>query len=262
MIYTILEKLEYQKTKLDREIRSLQSKLSTFPPGKFLATRNGKYFKWYRYINNQKFPISKKDKYFAEKMAEKNYLMCCLEDMLLEQKALNEHIHTLSPNYGKASSFLNTPSEALRLYTRHHKLLDEKIIEWINTPYKKNTNHLKDLIYNTVTGEKVRSKSEVIIYTTLLKYNIPFHYEEEISFGNEILYPDFTIMHPKTGKIYLWEHFGAIEKKKYQDNTFKKLKTYIQNNYFPTINLITTYETISDPIDPLYVEKLIEYYFL
>lgn len=194
-------------------------------------------------------------------MVEKNYLMYQLEDKRLENKALEEHIRILSTGYGNVQRFLNTPSEALRLFSKHHKFIEDEVNEWYITPYQKNNGHPEDLIFNTITGEKVRSKSEVIIYTALLNHHIPFHYEENIKFGNEVLSPDFTLRHPKTGKLYLWEHFGAIEKKGYRDKNLKKLKTYIQNGYYPTINLITTFETLDDPLDPVYVEKLIEYYF-
>ena len=120
----------------------------------------------------------------------------------------------------------------------------------------------KDLIHETLPNVFVRSKSEAIIYMSLLKHSIPFHYEEILSFGNSEFYPDFTIRHPKTGKYFYWEHFGKIDSKRYQRRTFSKLEDYASCGIYPTINLITTYETADHPLTFDKVERVIEEYFL
>ena len=91
---------------------------------------------------------------------------------------------------------------------------------------------------------------------------IPFRYECELQLGEIFIYPDFTIRHPKTGEIYYWEHFGRMDDSKYNKNVPSKLQLYISNGIIPSIQLITTYETIENPLSSEKVESLIREYFL
>ena len=118
------------------------------------------------------------------------------------------------------------------------------------------------LIHKTLRGELVRSKSEVIIADTLFTYKIPFRYECHLDLNGVIVYPDFTILHPETMEKYYWEHFGLMEKAIYRERTFNKLALYGEHNILPSINLITTYETQSHPINSEYIQQIIENTFL
>lgn len=44
----------------------------------------------------------------------------------------------------------------------------------------------------------------------------------------------------------------------YRDHAFNKMKLYGNYNIFPSVNLITTYETKSHPINSYKVEQLIQ----
>lgn len=76
-----------------------------------------------------------------------------------------------------------------------------------------------------------------------------------------VLYPDFTIRHPKTGEIFYWEHFGLMDDSNYCKNVLSKLQIYISNGIIPTIQLITTYETKDHPLNMEQVEKIVKQYF-
>ena len=76
------------------------------------------------------------------------------------------------------------------------------------------------------------------------------------------LFPDFTIRHPKSGEFYYWEHFGLIDDPGYRKNAMSKLQLYASHGIFPTINLITTYETKYTPLNPEYVNLLVSHYFI
>ncbi len=77
-----------------------------------------------------------------------------------------------------------------------------------------------------------------------------------------ILYPDFTIRHPKTGEYFYWEHFGLMDDPVYCKNTFSKLQLYTTNNIVPDINLITTYETRERPLSMEKIERIITEHFI
>jgi len=101
-----------------------------------------------------------------------------------------------------------------------------------------------------------------MIATFLYTNGIPFRYECALELNTSIIYPDFTIRHPHTGKIYYWEHFGRMDDPIYYKNTYSKLLLYTSNNIIPSIQLITTYETQTNPLTIDTIEKTINEYFL
>lgn len=107
----------------------------------------------------------------------------------------------------------------------------------------------------------VRSKSEALICIHLYIHKIPFRYECALRLGKEIYYPDFTIRHPRTGKIIYWEHLGSIDKQKYVKRNYNKIAIYNEYGIYQTENLILTYETEQNPMTPQKIEKIIEDYF-
>ena len=64
-----------------------------------------------------------------------------------------------------------------------------------------------------------------------------------------MIYPDFTIRDPSSGKTYYWEHFGMMDQPSYAARTFSKLQLYTSFQIIPSIQLITTYETQEHPLE-------------
>ena len=134
--------------------------------------------------------------------------------------------------------------------------------KWRAESYETNPSHPENLIHTTLAGHKVRSKSEVIISNLLYTNQIPYRYEAALPLKEFTTYPDFTIMHPVTNKIFYWEHFGMMDNAPYCDTACNKLKTYCYNGIFPSMQLITTYETSKCPISTDQVQQIITQYFL
>lgn len=86
--------------------------------------------------------------------------------------------------------------------------------------------------------------------------------EYALQLGESTVFPDFTIRHPQTKQYYYWEHFGMMDNDSYSTKALSKLRLYTANEIFPSIQLITTYETKDQPLDSAFVEMLIKYYFL
>lgn len=92
-------------------------------------------------------------------------------------------------------------------------------------------------IHQTVSGEMVRSKSEVIIANLLSDNGISFLYEKRLEAGGVGFWPDFTIRSGE--KTYYWEHLGRLDLEQYRQNWAIKKSWYEQ--HFPG-QLITTEE--------------------
>lgn len=103
--------------------------------------------------------------------------------------------------------------------------------------------HNLNLIYSTSKGDKVRSKSEVIIANLLFQNSIKYEYEKRLYYNENDLsiLPDFTIHLPDGREIY-WEHLGMIGTEDYDKRWLKKLKIY--NDFFPGM-MVKTYEGAS-----------------
>ena len=96
-----------------------------------------------------------------------------------------------------------------------------------------------NLMHATLKGDKVRSKSEVIIANLLFQHKIKYAYEEPLCYdGNKLISPDFTIYMADGKKMY-WEHLGMIGTESYDKRWLEKLDIY--TSYFPGM-LVKTYE--------------------
>lgn len=99
--------------------------------------------------------------------------------------------------------------------------------------------HALNKIYSTERGDRVRSKSEVIIANLLYKHGIDYKYEEKLYYStSKWIEPDFTIILKDKSKIY-WEHLGMIGVESYDKHWKEKLDIY--RKYFPN-QYVFTYE--------------------
>ena len=103
-----------------------------------------------------------------------------------------------------------------------------------------------------------------IIADELYRYNIPYKYEMPIQLrvGNRSIsfYPDFTAMNKRTGKRWVIEHFGMMDKTSYYENALQKLDRYEKNNMLVGVDLIFLHETSSVPLNINSLRKYIETY--
>lgn len=244
-----------ESRRLDEQIKSLQAQLKTFPDGDFYCNKNGNRYKWFRVINGVKQYLKKSDHSLAEQLAIKKYLSLQLEDSLREKTAIDFYLRHHVP--AKAEQLLTQNSEYQKLLSPHFKLLSEELEEWSKSEFTQCIKYPEGKIHQAPSGNMVRSKSEVLIDMVLYTNQIPFRYECELKLDDTIIYPDFTIRNPRTGKLYYWEHFGKMDDPVYARNTTLKLNTYISHNIIPDIDLITTYETMDHPLSIQTIDSII-----
>lgn len=242
------------------KILKLQQQLEGYPKGKIACLKNGKYAKWYHVLDGERKYIPKSDTRFARQLVEKQYVQAKLEDALMDKKALSKYMKTVSGYRSSEELFFKNSfyGDILRNAERHSIDLNT----WQNNDYPRNPLYPEMLKFKSISGNLLRSKSELIIEQLLFTYQIPYRYECKLEMGETVFYPDFTIIHPKTRKIYYWEHFGMMDNSKYARKVFNKLEIYCENNIIPSVNLITTFETQDAPLDAIKVENIIRQYFL
>ncbi len=108
-------------------------------------------------------------------------------------------------------------------------------------------------------GTPVRSKVEAMIYARLCAagFYVIYEFPIEIEKGRYVC-PDFLLIHPITGQIYIWEHlglwFGAEDTSSYRRSYLQKLDFYSAIGFVTGINLFTSFE----PEEGLDMEKITE----
>jgi hypothetical protein len=94
-------------------------------------------------------------------------------------------------------------------------------------------------IHEALSGDMLRSKSEVIIANMLHERGVPFLYERPLFAGDGTLrLPDFTVTW--AGKTYYWEHLGRLDDADYAEAWKQKRAWY--ERWFPG-QLVTTKES-------------------
>ena len=261
MIAILYDKIIKEREILVKDIKDTEELLKGLPNGKFICTRNDTRFKWYCRDGAKLQYIPKSEQEFAKQLAKKKYLLLKLESLNNEMNAIDAYLSKYNTNKcSKADNLLYHPGYNALLGSEF-KSYSEKVEEWCKASYNKNPKYTEKLIYKTISGGYVRSKSEEIIDMALYMNGIPFRYECELVLGENMLYPDFTILHPINGKIYYWEHFGMMDDDNYVNNACAKLKMYAMNGILPSVQLITTYETKNSPLSSETVNSIIKQYF-
>ena len=241
-------------------IEELTASLKRLPKGTFYSSRNRKYTRWYQYVNGKSISIRKSDKAFAQALATATFLRMQLKEAQEMMDATKAYIRNMGSTNSEA--FLETHEE-LRKMLNHAQPLSDTVRQWANAPYQKFTKPYKGTLYQTYKGDLVKSQAEKEIANALFLAGIPYRYECAISFdgGRTYYYPDFTIMDPRTGNIFLWEHFGMEELNYYRNNNADKMYTYFLAGYIPGKNLICTSSSEENRLTPDMIRKLIDYYF-
>lgn len=257
----IYEKALAERNRLEKQIEELEQQLKGYPAGKLFITRNGNRYKWYRTDGHTQVYLPKKERNLAEQLAVKKYLSCQLDEMKQEKKAIEFYLRHHHNNSNQADRMLNELSGYQELLSPYFKPISEELNAWVNESYNSNLKYPEQLIHKASGGKFVRSKSEMLIDMALYMNKIPFRYECELQMEDSIIYPDFTIRHPKTGEVYYWEHFGMMDEVFYIKNACAKMQLYASHGITPSMNLITTFETQKNPLSLDKINRIIEEYF-
>ena len=240
----------------------LEDYLSRAPDGRLRIVKTGVKKRYYlienpedrngRYLSAAEYEI-------ARRIAQKRYVQNVLKNVLEDLRAIE----------GALSALKNSPEQVYDDLSDDYRELvipieptDE---QFINDWYAKHKGHRNplpiegDLI--TDRGERVRSKSELIIANLLNAAGIPYVYEAELCLkGVGTIYPDFTILNVRLRKTIYWEHQGKMDDPEYADKAVAKTAAYISSGLFPGDDLIVTSETSKRSLSTSVLRAIIERY--
>lgn len=198
----------------------------------------------------------------AGALAQKDYYKRVLEILKRKYRAF-AMLHGQSANDALLELYDSLHPERRRLISAVYLSDDEFIENWKNEslPPKKFDPEDKSSHY-TDNGERVRSKSEVMIANLFLKRGVLYLYEPGLQLNERVIYPDFRVLNRRIRKTFYFENFGMMDNPEYSAKAVQKINAYILNGFLPGDGLIYSMETSEHPLDMRVVERMIDRYLV
>ena len=268
----VLPILRAKEDSLAEFISAKEKSLKKAPDGRLRLSKRKNQVQWFRVskdtsAHGEYIPVKKES--LARKLAQKEYDIKLLPKLKKQLSILNDfNRHCGVAALDKLYFDMHPGRRAL---VNPVRLPDNEYVEhWRSISYVGKSFEIEATELRTLRGEKVRSKSEVIIADTLHHLGIPYKYECPLNikvpkggtFSQVKIYPDFTCLNVHLRKEILWEHFGMMDDADYSKNAMKKLDWYESNGLYLGDNLIVSMESRENPRDATKVERLARHYLL
>ena len=253
---TLQTELKNRKSLLESAIFSISGQR---PQGKLRISCSNNTTQYYQIDGKNRKYIHKKEIKLIRALAQKNYNEKLLPVLNEELAQINATLSLLQKN--KIASIFNCLSLERQSLVEPVTLSNEEYTKlWQTEEYSHKPFHENAPNLFTAKGERVRSKSEIIIADTLLRLNIPYRYEFPVKLKKFTVHPDFYGLNVRTRQEFLWEHLGMMDLPEYSASTIEKLNAYQDAGFFPGKNLIISMETSESPLSSKKVEQLTKQY--
>ena len=254
------EELEKRIYNLKKIIKEKEKEVGDRTEGTVQIYQSGNRTQYYLHKDNKVQYIKAEEKEKVRRLCQNSYDQKVLE-------AAKKELHDLQKIRKKYPE-----KSCEQIYNTLHKkrqdlvspiwITDEEYARaWEEEHYKKK--EFRDDVpeFYTEKGERVRSKSEILIANALLKYQIPYRYEAPLYLnGYGLIHPDFTLLHVKHRKEIYWEHMGRMDDEVYSEKALGRILAYEKNEIFPGDKLILTHETLRTPLHSALIDRKIRYY--
>lgn len=266
--------IEKRLADLQKILTAKKKSYEKAPQGRIRISQNGGHPEYYLVtetgsLRGKYLPHSQET--LARQLAQKDYDARLIKQLQKEIDTLQNYLKQTGG--GRAISELyDSLCPARRALITPVTLTDDQYaanwqeVSWTGRPFSPDSPLLL-----TARGERVRSKSEVIIADTLFHHNIPYRYEFPLTlkrtdvdrsadaYGSTVtLHPDFLCLNTRTRAEFIWEHFGLMDDPAYSKNAAGKLRLYTENRILPGRNLIITMETQTEPLSTRTIDQTIE----
>ena len=202
---TILEELDLLYKKLEIHISNIRKRNKNAPKGSLRIINKWNKHQYYHRINPsdpQGKYIPRKDQITAIRLAQKDYDNKALKALLTQQQAIGQFLAKFDPELVN-HVYENLCDARKELVTPVY--LDDKrfIEEWQNVTYTRLGFKDTDPEFYTAKGERVRSKSEILIADSLFRHGVPYLCEYPV-YDNGVIFaaPDFKCLNVRLRKEY------------------------------------------------------------
>ncbi len=241
-----------------------EKELKKMPSGSLnYKTKNGFVYPYYYYTTEkgekkQRY-MSKKEKPLIHELSRKRFIKLNLARLREKIKEIEKFVKVFSL-YDLDDILSEIPVNFIN--TDYDVSKNKDCTAWEKEEYDKSKFFPDGLLFGTVGGLRVRSKSEAIIAGLLEINNVPFRYEAALNLGDKTYYPDFTILRPRDKKILYWEHFGMADDEEYSFSMDRKMSVYRKHGIVPWDQLITTFEIERGSMDVRDIQNIVNLFIL
>lgn len=262
----ILNLINLEILKTLNDLEQIKNNKKKYPEGSIHSNKNN----FYHYDKGNKTYINSSNTSLIANLIQKTYELTLEKELKVKLKHLQK-FSKIFKSLDLNSIYENTSKVRKQYIITTYKSYKSLTKEWITEKYNKKPINTSTYHLFSKNGDYVRSKSECFIANELFNQMIAYRYEAELilknySFDNNFseikIYPDFTILNPKTKEVVIWEHFGMMDNVEYLINSLRKINNYIFNGYILGKNLIITFETKNFPLNSNIVQKIVKDYFL
>ena len=265
MVISLEEHARRELERLGKDIKELERRLKHYPEGRLVVYVIDGYRRCYQAYQDPKTHkrvrkyISKAEKVKMQRLAQKTLGMEDLQEKKAEYKRIQAYLDGCAERLPAMERRISNVPEICAM-ADYIPPLSQEYKEWEAEDFRTNSYPNRTPV-TSVLGVDVRSKSEAYIAARLKARGLAVRYECELQLNHSKVYPDFTIMDPRTNRIYYWEHLGRMDTEDYAAHASNKLDEYAKAGYYPMKNLIITSETDEEPLDLKFVDYLIDYFF-
>lgn len=260
MLKNTKEKMETRYLILSDLIKQIDNKLKRLPSGRIKICHHGNKVYYYLAVNNDAKEtklLNKDDHKLIEDLIQKSYLEKVLRSTKQEASALEkalDHYPSIT-----AEDIYEQLTNDRKTFVKPIISTDEQYIQnWLSIPFVPKGFGDDAPLYLTRNGERVRSKSEMIIADRLLANGIPYKYECPLKVKNGVIHPDFTILKISERRILYLEHCGKMDDPKYTEGSVvKRVNDYNRAGVSLGDNLFLTFESSATPLDVRVLDDLI-----
>jgi len=250
-----------RKKQLEEYAAKIGKWMLNAPEGKlWTSSRKTKGKLSWRYLLEDRRELSPvKDKTRIKDLAKKEYLQKSLIAIKKELKAIDSFLacaDLLPQTY-------STLQEAKRALVVPIELtVEEAIIKFKNDTFIRSSRKIENP-KTTDKGDVVRSWPEAMIANALYEAKLVYIYEKPFTlFDGHVIYPDFSIIHPISGELFIWEHFGRMDTAWYSNETVMKIKSYMKSGMNLGKNLIATFDNDEYKLTKEEIHLTIKAFFL
>ena len=246
---------------ITKTIENIEKKLKTLPEGWInVRYQNGKaYYYHAKYKSKDRF-LAKGDEVLIRQLLQKYYLKKVLKAAKNELLALSKMLN-IYPADLPEEMFEKLPEE-LRSGVEPIILGNEQDArEWMNEPFIGKPFKDDAPVYKTIKGERVRSKSEVMIADRMFFRGVPYKYECPIMIDGQVIHPDFSIKRMSDNKLIYHEHCGRMDDPEYVNDLVERVNLYNQAGIMQGDRLTFSFETADKPLDNRVIDRLIDEFF-
>lgn len=243
---------------ITRTVKALEERLTSFPDGRLVVEKHKGGTHFILIVNGQnKRYLSRKDNRLIEQLTQKEYIAKALRKARSEMKVLMKTLRSY-PDTVIEDVFESLPEERKKYVKSLVPGDDQYAAKWLAGPFKPKPFKKGSPEFYTLKGERVRSKSEVIIADRLFIKGIPYKYECPLKAGKDVIHPDFTILRMSDREIIYHEHCGKMSDPEYTKDIPDRVNKYARNGIFQGDRLFYSFESADYPLDVKLLDDFIE----